>query len=494
MVDLEKLKNLIQRMMDYYSVPGMALGLIEGDRVNFLSFGVRNEKGDPFRPDTISGIGSCTKSMTDYAVMRLAERGILDIDEPVKNYVPFFALWDEEATSAVTLRDMMCHRTGVGFHDGTWPDNSISRVEYLKRLKYMEPTAPFRTLAQYSNVMYTAIGGILEQVTGKKWEEILKEEIFEPLHMDRTCCLMEEALADSNSARPFRWNQGLHEVPPWNIDQAGPCGSVMSTAEDMVKWLSLHIQGGMVEGKYFLKPKGFLDMHTPQILMDYPHVLGGRSLGYGFGWRVMEYRGSVIQQHTGKIEGYSAFQFYIPVLSCGAVYLQNLHCPDNPLIFAIQGFLLDAFLGRGEEDWFAMYTDPGRSHAPEDMYHHLEFHCLPESRAKGPLSHPLSDYEGTYESGGYGTFRVKIRDGKLFLDERAVRDRPMTHLYYDTFRVNEVKEDTDLYEIPLTFFADDAGEIAGFHLLMEPRVKSIRFTKVRKPEEKIIHDPDAPHY
>lgn len=107
MVDLEKLKNLIGKMISYYSVPGMALGLIEDDRVNFLSFGIRNEKGDPFLPDTISGIGSCTKSMTDYCVMRLADRGILDIDEPVKNYVPFFSLWDEEASSAVTLRDMM---------------------------------------------------------------------------------------------------------------------------------------------------------------------------------------------------------------------------------------------------------------------------------------------------------------------------------------------------------------------------------------------------
>ena len=129
---------------------------------------------------------------------------------------------------------MLCHRTGVGGHDGAWPDNSISRVEYLKRLKYLEPNAPFRTLAQYSNVMYAAVGGIMEAVTGKKWETILREEIFEPLGMDRTFCLMDEAAAHENCAMPFWWNRGLHEIPRWNIDQAGPCGSVMSTAEDMV--------------------------------------------------------------------------------------------------------------------------------------------------------------------------------------------------------------------------------------------------------------------
>ena len=71
------------------------------------------------------------------------------------------------------------------------------------------------------------------------------------------------------------------------------------------------------------------------------------------------------------------------------------------------------------------------------------------------------------------------RDGHFYLQERAVKDRPMTHLYYDTFRVDRVKEDTDLYSIPLTFFADDTGSIAGFHLLLEPKVHSICFKKVK---------------
>lgn len=479
-IDYEKLSALIGKMMDYYSIPGMAIGVIDRDQVHLDSFGIRDKEGHPFGTDTISGIGSCSKSMTAMSVMKLMEKGLLDIDAPIASYIPGFALWDERASLQVTLRDMLCHRTGVGGHDGAWPDNSISRVEYLKRLKYLEPNAPFRTLAQYSNVMYAAVGGIMEAVSGKKWETLLKEEIFEPLGMDRTCCLMDEAAADPNCAMPFRWDHGLREISRWNIDQAGPCGSVMSTAEDMVKWLAFHIHGGRREEAYLLTPSDFLEMHRPQILMDYPHVKGGRSLGYGFGWRIMEYHGAVVQQHTGKIEGYSAFQFYVPSLSCGAVFLQNLHAPDNPLIFALQGFLLDAFLGRPEEDWYGMYTEPGRDHAPEDMYHHLEFDCLPESSAKGPLSHDRKEYEGTYFHPGYGTFRVTEKEGRFYLQEREVRDRPMTHLYYDTFRVDRVKEDTDLYTVPLTFYADDAGRIAGFHLLMEPRVHAIRFVKKKE--------------
>lgn len=158
-IDYEKLFSLIRQMMDYYFIPGMALGIITPGEVHTEGFGIRDASGHPFLTDTISGIGSCSKSMTALAVMKLSEKGLLDMDAPIASYIPGFALWDREASAMVTLRDMLCHRTGVGGHDGAWPDNSISRVEYLKRLKYLEPNAPFRTLAQYSNVMYAAVGG-----------------------------------------------------------------------------------------------------------------------------------------------------------------------------------------------------------------------------------------------------------------------------------------------------------------------------------------------
>ncbi len=476
LINTTKLSSLIEALMAYYHIPGMALGLVTPEGTEFFSFGERDkEKGLPFTEKTVSGIGSCSKSMTSFAVMRLAEKGILSIDTPIAEYIPHFALADPVASKAVTLRDMLCHRTGVGGHDGAWPDNSISRIEYLERLFYLAPNAPFRTLAQYSNVMYAAIGGIMEAVTAKKWEEILAEEIFAPLGMDHTYCLMGEAERETDCAFPYRWNHGLARLPRWNIDQAGPCGSVMSMAEDMGKWISCHIQGG----RPLLSEESFREMHTPQILMDYPHVEGGRSLGYGLGWRVMDYHGTIVQQHTGKIEGYSAFQFYVPYLHCGAVYLLNLHCPDNPLIFAVEGFLLDAFLSREEEDWLSIYADRNRSCAEEISFHDLEYDLLPRTDAKGPLSHPCEEYEGIYENLGYGRFAVHVTEGRFTLDERAVSGLPMSHLYYDTFAVHGIKEDTDLYETPLTFYADHSGRIAGFHITLEPKVADIDFHKLQ---------------
>ncbi len=479
-MDIEALETLVRRMMNYYDIPGCAMAVLDGEETTLLSFGTADiETGAPFGPDTVSGIGSCTKSMTAALALRLEEEGALDIDAPIVSYVPGFALWDEHATALCTLRDLLCHRTGVAGHDGAWPDNAISRVDFLRRLRYLAPNASFRTIAQYSNVMYAAAGGVLEAVTGKKWETLMEELLFRPLGMTHTHCLMGDAEKEDDLAAPHRWDHGLRRIPRWNIDQAGPCGSVMSTARDMARWLSFHIQGGLApDGGALLAPAHFLNMHAPQILMDYPHVRGGRSLGYGLGWRVMEYHGHIVQQHTGKIEGYSAFQFYLPGLGKGAVYLQNLHAPDNPFIFAVQGWLLDAFTGRPEEDWHRVYTER-RAHAPEDMYHHLEHDFMPETVIPGtkPSRRPEA-YCGLYTHPGYGEFRVREEGGRLLLDERGVRGLVLAHVHYDTFRAEGVKEDTDLYTLPLTFFAGPDGAIAGFTFPLEPKVAPLVFRRV----------------
>jgi len=480
MSDYKFLKAAIEKEMTYYSIPGCAISILDHEKAGLLQFGYRDiEKKEAFTTDTISGIGSCTKSMTAFAVLRLAEKKILDIDVPVAAYISDFALWDEQASQNVTIRDMLCHRTGLGGHDGTWPDNNITRVEFLQRIRYMQPNAPFRKLAQYSNVMYAAIGGIIEAVSGKKWETIMAEEIFAPLGMKRTFCLMNEALRQENCAVPYRWNNGLKAVRPWNIDMAGPCGSVMSTAEDLAKWLNMNMKGGRCGDKRMLSPENFWDMHRPQLRMEYPHIKGGRSLGYGLGWRIMDYHGHMVQQHTGKIEGYSAFQFYLPEKNCGAVFLQNFHAPDNPFIFTIQGLLLDCFLGREPKDWVSIYTGNG-SHAEEEMYHHLEFNYMPGNMVPGTKpTQELSCYAGVYENKGYGQFTIVFEKGRLWLHEREVRYLPMTHFNFDVFQVSQIKEDTNIYTLPLNFITNkDSGEVTGFTLLMEPLVQAIEFKKM----------------
>lgn len=475
------LKEIIDTEMSYYHIPGCAVAVIDRETVSYFCFGYQNTtERIPFTIDTVSGIGSCTKSMTAFAIMRLMDKGILDIDTPIHAYIPGFSLYDENASQMVTMRDMLCHRTGVAGHDGTWPNDAVSRTEFACRLKYMQPNAAFRTLAQYSNVMYIALGGIMERITGKTWETILKEEIFAPLGMTHTYCHLSEACKSGNMSMPHFWNHKLTETPPWKIDMAGPCGSVMSTIQDMCTWLRMHIANGQWKGETLLSSPLFQAMHTPQILMDYPHLEGSTPLGYGLGWRVLTYRDRIIQQHTGKIEGYSAFQFYLPEEKCGAVFLNNLHTPSNPFFFTLQGILLDHFLGVSHTNWLSCYKGSGAA-AQESLYHQLEFNYMPKEPVAGTRpSHPVSDYEGIYYNLAYGEFVIRLHGDKLELDERQVQHCPMKHFHYDTFQVENIKEDTDIYTIPLTFFTDtDTGNISGFTLRMEPKVPDIFFHRIQ---------------
>ena len=473
------LTKAIAKEMQYYGIPGCAIGIIREGQVEYLNFGYADvERAIKFTPDTISGIGSCTKSMTAFAVLRLAERGAINLDQPIAEYIEGFQMWDEEATKKVTLRDMLCHRTGVGGHDATWPDNNITRIEFLERLQHLEPNLPFRSLAQYSNVMYAAVGGVLEAVTGQKWEEIMREEVFVPLGMTDSYCLMDEVESLPNCARPYWWNQGLQRIPRWNIDMAGPCGSVMSSARDMLNWLSMNIEQGVWQGERLLKEASFQDFHQVQIPMEYPHLKGGHSLGYALGWRVLDYHGHLVQQHTGKIEGYSAFQFYVPEKKSGAVFLHNMHAPLNPLIFTMQGLLLDHFLDREPFDWVSLYTEQ-LEHAPEDMYHHLEFDYVPlKPEVIKSRSLALKGYVGSFFNPGYGTFQVVEERGGLWLHEREVFYCPIEHFNGDVFVVSGIKTDTDLYKLPLEFLVDkDSQKVISFTIPLEPKVKPLTFVR-----------------
>lgn len=471
----------IHNVMDYYHIPGCAIAIIDKGKSFYFHFGYENiEKHIPFTLETVSGIGSCTKSMTAFAIMRLMDQGILDIDVPIHTYIPGFALYDEKASQMVTIRDMLCHRTGVAGHDGTWPNDSISRKEFVYRLKYMQPNVAFRTLAQYSNVMYVALGGIMEMVTGKTWETILKEEIFDPLEMKHTYCHLSDAYKSGHMAMPHLWDHKLKVISPWKIDMAGPCGSVMSTIQDMCTWVRMHMQNGQWQGKQLLSSSLFRDMHTPQIIMNYPHLKMGTAIGYGLGWRILMYHDTEIQQHTGKIEGYSAFQFYVPKEDSGAVFIDNLHTPSNPFFFTLQGLLLDYFLGIPQQDWLSFYIHRGGKNQ-EEIYHQLEFNYMPKRCVKETKpSHLLQDYEGIYSNPAYGEFTIRMNKNELELDERCVRHCPMKHFHYDTFSVEKIKEDTNIYTIPLTFLTNtDTGDISGFTLRMEPKVSDIFFHRIK---------------
>ena len=120
--------------------------------------------------------------MTAALIGMLVDEGVLDYDVPVKYYLNDFQMYDPFAAESLTLRDILCHRSGIGGHEGMWP-SEMSHKEFLEKLRYLEPNVPFRYCSQYSSVMYTAAGYIAELAAGKPWEALVREKLIKPLGM-----------------------------------------------------------------------------------------------------------------------------------------------------------------------------------------------------------------------------------------------------------------------------------------------------------------------
>ena len=300
-------------------------------------------------------VASCSKSMTGVLIAALVDRGYLDLDTPVCNYVPEMKMWDAEASARMSLRDMLCHRTGLGGYDVIWP-NEEGRGHTAERLRYLKPNKPFREVSQYSNLIYIMIGYVAERVTGRPWSELMKEYVFDPIGMDRTCCLASEILEDQDHAEPYQVIDGkVTKLPFWNMNMAGPAASVNSTARDMAKWIRFHMNGGKNErGEQIISEEIFRQIHQPQIAYNdsgRPDEDFYSCDGYGLGWRIGRYRGIWLQKHGGKIDGYSTLQMYLPEEKVGFILMMNLHTPSDPVFYPIVYSMMDSIFGLDEIDW-----------------------------------------------------------------------------------------------------------------------------------------------
>lgn len=350
--------EMIQKIIDYWKIPGLAIGVIRnGEPDEIACFGWRDQEEKlEFNEDTLFCIASCTKAMNATMIVSLAAEGILDLDEPVTTYAPELQMWDPEAREKMSLRDMLCHRTGVAGYDIMWPDPE-GRETMAKRMRYLPSNKPFREVSQYSNLIYALSGYVAECASGLNWPELMKKYIFEPLGMDRTTCVAAGIESDPNHAFGYQMmeNGQIEKLQFWNMDMAGPAATVNTTIKDMLKWVNFQIRGGKTEdGKQLIPTEFFKQIHQPQIAYldpGRPDTDCYTCDGYGLGWRVGTYCGETFHKHTGKIEGYSSIQTFMPEHGLGIAILMNLHCPANSVFYPIVYSIIDSLLGLADHQW-----------------------------------------------------------------------------------------------------------------------------------------------
>ncbi len=145
-------------------------------------YGVRElGKPDPVDTQTLFACASTTKAMTAACMGMLVDEGKVKWDDPVVNYLPELQLYDPAATREIKIRDLFIHDTGVGNADYFWIYMDPSSDDILKKLKDVKPSYSIRSSFIYQNIFYLAAGKVIEKVSGKPWDQFIRERIFTPL-------------------------------------------------------------------------------------------------------------------------------------------------------------------------------------------------------------------------------------------------------------------------------------------------------------------------
>jgi len=292
--------QLVARTMKRWRIPGLAVAVVQDDRVAYLKgFGQREVgKSAPVTADTVFPIASCTKSFTTLAMGMLADEGKMSWDDPVGKHIPYFHLADPLADAQVNLRDLVTHRTGLGSYDLLWYHSPWSLDERVKRVRYLQPSRPFRSGFQYQVVLFSAAGLAVGAASGATWEGFVQERILGPLAMTSSRCTFRQS-PPADLAAPHQIGPGgaTAVLPRYPLADPDPAGSLHSTARDLAQYLRFQLGDGTWEGKRLISAASLAEPHTAQIVLPLhgptqamnPETL---FLHYGMGWVVQDYTAS----------------------------------------------------------------------------------------------------------------------------------------------------------------------------------------------------------
>jgi CubicO group peptidase (beta-lactamase class C family) len=479
---LAKFDAVVEAGLKSLKVPGAAVAVIAGGEVVLAKgYGFRDaEKKLPMTPDTLMAIGSSSKAFTTFALGTLVDEGRMEWDKPVRTYIPWFKLYDPSATERITPRDLVTHRSGLPRHDLVWYNNfTSSREDLVRRLAFLKPTADLREKFQYNNLMFLTAGFLLEQLTGKRWEDAVRTRVLAPLGMTRTNFSVEDSQKDADFAWPYREEKGAFvRIPFRNITTVGPAGSINSSVNEMSRWLRVHLNRGTIDGKTILNAATVSDMHSPHMPVGAPQAQPeiGQAV-YGLGWFIDSYRGHARVHHGGNIDGFSALVSFLPQDGIGYVILTKMN--GTPLGELLVRHATDMILGLPVRNWI---LEAAANRAKGEEVGKAAEQKKSKRRTPGTKpAHKLEDYAGDYNHPGYGDLKVVLRDGRLSFVYNGIAAN-LDHWHYETFLALKI-DDPTFDQSKMTFRTNANGFIEAVEAPFEATLEDIVF--MRKPEARL---------
>ncbi|MBI1352661.1 MAG: serine hydrolase [Actinomycetales bacterium] len=392
-------------------VPGIAVAVVhDGQVVMTQGFGERYAgSGLPVDADTVFQMASVSKPVGATVVSRAIAKGIASWNDPITDYLPWFALESPYVSSHVTIGDMYAHRSGLPGHAGDdLEDIGFGRAEILKRLRYL-PLRSFRDTYAYTNFGLTAAGEAVATAAGTTWADLADTLLFQPAGMTRSSFRFGDYLARQNKALTNQQVDGVWRPGETRNPQAqSPAGGLSSTANDMARWLMLQLGNGTLDGQELI-PADILQ------IMRQPHSVSGPATqpdarsgfyGYGIGTGV-DSTGHVVWSHSGAFFlGAGTVVNLLPAADLGIAVLGN-GTPTGQVEAIAASFMDIATTGRVQRDWLTGYESVL---SPQFTDQSVLAGKQPPVGAR-PAA-PLSAYTGGYRNDYVGTADViRRRDG-----------------------------------------------------------------------------------
>jgi beta-lactamase class C len=310
-------------------VPGAAIAIVKNDSILYMKgFGSRKvDESDAVDVNTVFRIASLSKGFASVLAGLLVKDGVLNWDDRITKYLPNFSLKDTASTRNLTIRHILSHTTGLIPHAYDNLLESKARFEDIAwKLREVNIACPVGKCYTYQNVAYSLIGPIILAATGRKYEDVLKQRLLEPLEMHRSSFGKASLMATGNFAHPHikRRQKWQPTVIRDTYYSAPPAAGINASIHDMAQWLRALV-GGMSE---IVPPDVVQAVSEPLIATPYEirrfnwhkRISSGY---YGMGWRIFNYAGHELIFHSGGVHGYSSQIAFLPKERIGIVVLQN---------------------------------------------------------------------------------------------------------------------------------------------------------------------------
>jgi len=439
--DIAAIEKYIEKARVDWGVPGMSVAIVkEGKIVSNRGYGVKQAgENAPVDKNTLYAIASNTKAFVSSSLAVLHQQGKVSLDDKVQDYIPGFKLYDAYASSEATIRDLLCHRAGLGTYSGDviWYKSNLTADEVVEKIQFVPRAYSFRGGYGYSNLMFITAGEVVRKASGVAWNSFVKKTFFDPLAMDRSITSINELRAKGNYAIPHKPVAEENVPIAWtNWDNMGAAGGIISSSTDMAKWMVFQLNNGIAGQDTILHPAVQNILWTPH--NNYTVSIRARQSnpgvkfsGYGLGWSVSDYFGNRMITHGGGYDGMYSQVAMIPEQNLGIVILTNTM---KGIATPLRYYIINQFIQEDMRDWSAeallrTKRESGMQRAIRERK---------ESRVVNTKSSlPESSYAGKYQTDMLGPIHIVYDGDDLFMnfENSPELTASLEHWHYDTWEI-----------------------------------------------------------